>query len=116
MISIIVCSINDRLFIQFSNSVKETIGADYEIIKIDNNIEKIGISEAYNKGARLSKYEYLLFSHEDVIFETKNWGLKLINHFRNLNNPGMLTIAGSPYFSFERLQVKGKFYFLLPKH
>lgn len=99
MISIIVCSINQEYFDQFSKSVNETIGVEYEIVRIDNNIEKVGICEAYNKGVFTSKNPYLCFVHEDVIFKTKDWGLNLIRHFNNLENVGVLGVAGCSYKS-----------------
>ncbi|WP_144603292.1 glycosyltransferase [Algoriphagus algorifonticola] len=97
MISIIVCSINSDLFKTLSNSIKSTIGLEYEIIKIDNTVEKLSIAQAYNNGASRAKFEILVFVHEDIVFHTVDWGKILISHFKNLENPGVLGIAGSTY-------------------
>ncbi|UMQ40264.1 glycosyltransferase family protein [Chryseobacterium sp. Y16C] len=96
MISIIVSSYQENDFSRFSKSVHETIGIeDFEIIRIWNP-NLMSITEAYNSGAEKSKYEILLFIHEDIIFHTENWGEKLIHH---LNNPevGIIGVAGSSY-------------------
>ena len=97
MLSIIVSSYKEDDFNQFSKNVKETIGDDfqYEIIQ-QWNPGIIGICEAYNKGAEKSKYENLLFIHEDVLFETKNWGKTLIDYLQ-IDNVGCIGVAGANY-------------------
>ncbi len=83
MISLIVCSVKHPVFVNFSESVKQTIGVDFEIIKIDNGQNKYSLAEAYNLGAKQAKYPYLCFVHEDILFKTEGWGANLINHFTN---------------------------------
>ncbi|MBW1619341.1 glycosyltransferase [Empedobacter falsenii] len=97
MLSIIVSSYQEEYFTQFSENIKETIGDDfqYEIIQ-QWNPGLMGICEAYNKGAEKAKYDNLLFVHEDVLFETENWGHILINYLTNKEN-GCIGIAGSTY-------------------
>lgn len=95
MLSIIISSYQPQFYSALEKNIAETIGIPYEIIKIDNP-NLMGICEAYNKGASLSKYDYLLFVHEDVIFHTKEWGQKLINHLK-LENVGVVGVAGSNY-------------------
>ena len=95
MLSIIISSYQPQFYSALEKNIVETIGIPYEIIKIDNP-NLMGICEAYNKGASLSKYDYLLFVHEDVIFHTKEWGQKLINHLK-LENVGVVGVAGSNY-------------------
>lgn len=97
MISIIVCSINANLFSRFSESLAKTIGVDYEVIRIENHIEKLSIAKAYNKGASQAIYDLLVFVHEDVVFHTENWGKNLLEHFKSLENPGIIGIAGNSY-------------------
>lgn len=97
MISIIVCSIDEYWFDNFSKSVDKTIGVSYEIIRIDNRKENLSISKAYNNGAKLAKYNYLVFVHEDVVFHTENWGLILLKYFGSLENLGIIGVAGSSY-------------------
>lgn|GEM_PF-793306 len=97
MISIIVCSVNEDYFNRFKESISKTIGIEYEIIKIDNQKEKLSIAKAYNKGAILSSFDHLVFVHEDVVFHSEYWGQKLVDYFNVLGNPGVLGIAGSNY-------------------
>jgi hypothetical protein len=93
MISLIVCSVNPALVEQLRANVIETIGVPHELIVIDNRNTGDGICKAYNKGGKMAKYPVLCFLHEDVRFETKHWGSKIIAH---LNNPdiGMVGFAG----------------------
>lgn len=102
MISIVVCSINESFYRNLVDSIKNTIGENlvWEIVKIDNNIFKYSLSEAYNLGAKNAKFNIIVFVHEDVVFRTFDWGFELINNFSILDNPGFLGIAGSNYQSF----------------
>ena len=95
MISIIISSYQDKFYSALEKNIAETIGIPYEIIKIVNP-NLMGICEAYNKGASMAKYNYLLFLHEDVIFHTKEWGQKLVSHLEK-ENVGVIGIAGSNY-------------------
>lgn len=97
MISLIVCSINESEFNRFSNSVSDTIGVQYEIIRFENSIEKLSIAKSYNKASLEAKFEILVFVHEDVVFHTIQWGEIVANYFKTLENPGVLGVAGSSY-------------------
>lgn len=100
MISIIVCSKNFNLYNKVHKSIKETIGAIvYEIIRIDNTVDNLPITKAYNIGIQKSKFEYLLFVHEDVLFHTVNWGQVLIDMFDSNSQFGLIGIAGAKYKS-----------------
>jgi len=93
MISLIVCSRNTVLPLEFVENIKRTIGVDYEIISIDNSQNKYSIFSAYNLGVKLSKSDYLCFIHDDVFFHTQNWGQKVINHL-NIPQTGIIGLAG----------------------
>lgn len=95
MISIIISSYQNHFFEGISQSISETIGCDYEIIKIKNP-GLMGIGTAYNLGAAQAKYENLLFVHEDVIFLNKNWGKGLSDLLSDVDI-GVVGIAGSDY-------------------
>ncbi len=99
MISIVICSIKEDFFITLEKNIQGTIGdVAYEIIKINNNIEKLSITKAYNLGIDRSKFKHLLFIHEDILFHSKNWGKVLIDTFKN-SNVGLVGIAGAKYKS-----------------
>ena len=95
MLSIILSSYQNDLFNQFESSVKATVGLgfQYEIIKIDNP-GLMGICEAYNLGASKARYPYLLFVHEDVQFETQDWGTILIEYLKQ-PEIGVVGLAGA---------------------
>ncbi|QOW10881.1 hypothetical protein Q73A0000_11195 [Kaistella flava (ex Peng et al. 2021)] len=95
MLSIIISSYQEKYFSTLQKNIAETIGIDYEIVKIENP-NLMGICEAYNHGAKKAKYENLLFIHEDVEFITQNWGDLLIQ-FLNRPNWGIIGLAGCKY-------------------
>lgn len=96
MISIIICSVNEFFCTQLEKNIDKTIGdVVYEIIKIENSINSIPITQVYNLGISKSKGDYLLFIHEDILFHTKYWGRKLIEIFENNLDYGMISIAGA---------------------
>jgi Glycosyltransferase like family len=99
MISIIICSINKTFALQVQKSIGETIGVKWEAIIIDNTINPKSITEVYNIGAAKAAYDILCFIHEDIIFTTNNWGIKLVNYFSNNNTLGLIGVAGSKYKS-----------------
>lgn len=95
MISIIVCSVNPALRAFLSENIKQTIGiADFELIIIENEVEKHSITKAYNIGAAKAKYPYLCFCHEDVRFLSHNWGEKITTHLSD-QETGLIGVAGS---------------------
>jgi len=98
MLSIIICSINKELLNNLSRNIEETIGIPHEIIAIDNTIAKLSITQVYNKGVRMSKYEYLCFIHEDILFHTKNWGQILINLLKS-DDIGLVGVSGTIFKS-----------------
>ena len=98
MLSIIISSYQPEFYLALEKNIAETIGIPYEVIKVDNP-GKMGICEAYNHGAQKAQYDYLLFMHEDVLFETQNWGKELIE-LLNLENCGVIGVAGTDYYGY----------------
>jgi len=97
MISIIVCHREEKLLMQFKKSVKDTIGVPFEYIIIDNKTNQFNIFQAYNIGIKKSKYEILCFSHEDIVFHTKNWGERVVEHFKQ-EKTGLIGVLGGNAF------------------
>ena len=52
-----------------------------EVIEIINNGESL--TSAYNRGFKMCKYDIVVFCHDDILIETKQWGKKLKKHFDN---------------------------------
>ena len=98
MISIIICSVNKGLLEQAKVNIRETVGVPFEIVAIDNNIEKESIAAVYNKAASIAKFDYLCFIHEDVIIHTNDWGKNLIELLAD-KRIGLVGISGAVYKS-----------------
>ena len=96
MISIIVCSRSKELLAQVASNVAATIGVPYELLGIDNRTAGLGICEVYNTGATQAKYKVLCFMHEDILFQTNNWGESVL---AALQKPeiGVIGVAGGTY-------------------
>ena len=98
MISIIICSRKTDISKSQQINLSETIGSAFEIICIDNSENKYSIFQAYNLGASQAKFPFLCFIHDDIIFQTANWGINLIQHFED-SEFGLIGVAGSQYKS-----------------
>jgi hypothetical protein len=93
MLSIIVCSRNKTLSKTFVENISNTVGIVHEIISIDNSANEYSIFSAYNAGFSKSKYPFICFIHEDVLFHTQNWGEKIIHHLQKPKT-GIIGLAG----------------------
>lgn len=96
MLSIIVSTYKPDNWSTFVQNVEQTVGVEYEIIKIENP-GLMSLCEAYNKGIALAKYPYLCFSHDDIVFDSMGWGKKVIRFFESNKDYGLLGIAGVGY-------------------
>jgi hypothetical protein len=99
MISILICSVNPDYLQRVTDNISQTIGVDYELLVQDNRKENQPLCTVYNKLAAQSKFPFLLFLHEDVAFQTKNWGKLLLDQLTNNAQRGVVGIAGSAYKS-----------------
>lgn len=99
MISVLICSSNPGLLIQVQTNIKNTIGAEYEILYFDNRRINNGICEVYNDLASKAQFQYLCFLHEDVLFETRGWGNKIVDTFSKDVDIGLVGVAGCKYKS-----------------
>lgn len=63
-----------RLDSGFIDHINNTVGLKgVEIISYTNNGE-FSLSELYNRGLRESKYDLVIFMHDDIVFNRANWG------------------------------------------
>ena len=99
MISIVICSINAYYLSQVKKNISATIGVEYELLVWENSHDKKGICEVYNRMATKARYEYICFLHEDILFETANWGASLVDIFLKDPAIGVVGVAGSKYKS-----------------
>lgn len=98
MISLVVCSANEKMFQQLNENIQATIGVAYEIIRINNSKNQYNICQAYNIGAARANYDILCFVHEDVLFVENSWGKVLTEMFKDPAT-GLVGIAGTCYYS-----------------
>jgi hypothetical protein len=101
MISIIICSRHQDISEKLRANILETIGVgiEYEIIIIDNSRNRYSIFSAYNKGVSLSSYPLLLFMHDDIYYRTNDWGVRLIDHFKD-PQVGSVGVGGTHYLAY----------------
>lgn len=99
MFSFIVCSINPDYLAGMKKSLGETCGQPFELLVWDNIAEKKPITEVYNILGDRAAYPYLCFLHEDILFETNNWGSHLLEAFDSDAGLGLIGVAGARYKS-----------------
>jgi hypothetical protein len=77
---------------------KTVMYKDVEIIEKVNNGEK-SLTQVYNEILNESSNDIVVLIHDDLEFETKNWGDKIIKHFKKNSDYGILGLAGTKYLS-----------------
>lgn len=82
---------------KFYNHISNTIGVKHDI-HIYENHNQYSLSVLYNKA--IEEYHddnaIMLFVHNDIVFETKDWGKNLLRHFNNPNTDyQIIGLAGS---------------------
>ena len=79
----------------FVDLLKKTCGVpNPQIIPIENE-GKYSLSEAYNMILKQATNDVVVLCHDDIYFDSKNWGSKLLNHFKRNSDYGILGLAGS---------------------
>ena len=79
----------------FIDHIKKTCGPkNIEVIPIENNGE-YSLSEAHNKVIQKSSYDTVILCHDDIYFDKKGWGNKILKHFNKNEEFGILGWTGS---------------------
>lgn len=99
MISVVICSVNKDLALQVKRNIDHTIGVEWQLILLDNNVLKKSITAVYNLGAAQANFETICFVHEDVLFRTHDWGKRILSYFDNDKVLSLVGVAGSIYKS-----------------
>ena len=68
-----------------------------EVIEIINNGESL--TKAYNRGLNQAKNDIVVFCHDDITLETKQWGHKLLKLFAKNQDYGIIGVAGTKFLS-----------------
>ena len=78
----------------FQEELRKTIGVKkYQILEYTND-GKYSLTELYNRGLKEAENDIVVFCHDDIYFEKKNWGSKLIKAFKRNDDFGIIGIAG----------------------
>jgi len=99
MITIVYSTHKD---IQYNNKFKQhlldTVGLkDVQILEYVNH-NQFSLTEIYNKGLNDSINDIIVFCHNDIIFEQKYWGKRVLEHFVKKPEYGILGVAGTTYY------------------
>lgn len=70
------------------------LGKKIEVIPFINNGEK-SLTQVYNEGLEKAKHDIVVLCHDDIAFNTKDWGLALSDHFTRNMGYGILGVAGT---------------------
>ena len=83
---------------QFVEYIQQTCGLkNIQIIqKINPGI--MSLSEAYNQILNDSIHDIIIFCHDDIKFEEKYWGKRIVEHFEKHKEYGILGVAGTTYY------------------
>jgi GT2 family glycosyltransferase len=83
---------------KFVQQIKSTCGIkDVEIIPFENKGTH-SLTEAYNILLDKSKNDIVVLCHDDIMFDTKDWGRKILNHFEK-SDYGVLGLAGTTHMT-----------------
>lgn len=92
----VICSRSSDIQAEFKTNIADTVGADYELVVIDNSSNRHSIFSAYNEGVRKATGDIICFMHEDIVLETPNWGQNVIRHFADAEL-GLIGVFGGHY-------------------
>ncbi len=81
---------NYRDYLKNSSGIK-----DVEVLMYVND-GQWSLAEIYNRGMQDSKYDIVVFVHDDLEFDTKNWGRKVVQNFSLNPDYSIFGVAGAP--------------------
>lgn len=80
---------------EFQEYLKKSCGhPKVQVIEKVNNGEK-NLSQVYNEIINESNYEIVVLCHDDIYFDTNNWGNKLVKTFSKNSDFAILGMAGT---------------------
>lgn len=97
MVSFVCSSINPSE--DFKNHVLKACGNPNVEFLFYENKGKYSLTEIYKKGLKESKYDIVVFLHDDIVIETKQIVNKLVKLYENNPEYGILGVAGTKYMS-----------------
>lgn len=92
MITVVYCTRQNNP--KHSEHIKKSSGIrNIEIIEIVNNGE--ALTKSYNRGLEMATNDIVIFMHDDIEFDTNSWGNKILKHFDDNQEFGILGLAGT---------------------
>ena len=86
-----------KINLGFVEIIKSTSGVhNIEVLPYENP-GKYSLTEVYNMGIKKAKNDIVIFCHDDIKFDTKNWGRKILKLFKKHLEFGIIGVAGSRY-------------------
>ena len=82
----------------FKQHILQTVGIDDVQILEYTNHNQFSLTEVYNRGLKESKNDIVVFCHNDIIFNQKYWGKRILEHYNKKPEYGILGVAGTSYF------------------
>lgn len=83
---------------EFRDYIEKSSGVHkVEVIPFENPGTH-SLSEAYNIILEKASNDIVVLCHDDLYFEKKNWGNKLLKHFKRNPEYGILGVAGTKFF------------------
>tara|TARA_R100001163_G_C5054010_1_gene190570 strand:- start:588 stop:1685 length:1098 start_codon:yes stop_codon:yes gene_type:complete len=83
----------------YVNLIKSTCGVhNVEVLPFENQ-GKYSLNEVYNMGLEKSSNDIVIFCHDDLKFDTRNWGRKMLKNFSKNPEFGIIGVAGTRYLS-----------------
>ena len=83
----------------FVELIKATCGVKNVEVLPYINPNGTSLTTIYQKALEESTNEIVVFCHDDIEFDTVNWGRKVINHFKRNPDYGIIGAAGTRYLS-----------------
>ena len=82
---------------EFQEYIKKTCGIkNIQLIEVVNNGVK-SLPQVYNEIIEQSNFDIIVLCHDDIEFDTNNWGPKLLKHYQRNPEYGIIGMAGSKY-------------------
>ena len=97
MISIVYCTRQSNP--EYKEHLIKSSGVfkNLDIIEIVNNGESL--TSCYNRGLKQAKHDIVVFCHDDIVIETKQWAAKLVKLFERNPEFGIIGVAGTKYLA-----------------
>lgn len=107
MVSIICVYNNTQILNKFLTPSLEKQTVHPEIILIDNRNNRFtSAASALNYGAQQATGKYLIFAHQDINLTNPNWIKETVKQIEQLDNPGIIGVAGKTNDRFIRTNIK----------